>query len=385
MITDLLVIFTGLLGFIILFILCGNKTNRIVNVNLAIIIFCASSRLMLLGIANITGNTELENFTHQFNFFFVLLVPFFYLYFKNLIKNQDYYVFKDLLHFVIPLVIILEVKFSLIELIFKYKLNFNFVYFFLIFSLFYNFIIFFELKKNVWNKKATLEIAIKQNQLIRNWSIYFYSTMNLMVIRLFISIIIEMNSNQRVTAKYGLWVSSIVWLVVFYKIISTPEILYGYSYLVKKTKEYTTFSKSIFQWNLVSKITINNIQDQQLKEKIGAKIENYIYDIDALIRENHYFRNPEFAMKEFAVVLNIPKSHLKYLFKYHSKTSFSDFKKISRIQDALDLIEQNFLTTNTLESLSKEVGFTSYNPFFTSFKDVVGKSPQEYIANLNNE
>ena len=194
MITDLLVIFTGLLGFIILFILCGNKTNRIVNVNLAIIIFCASSRLMLLGIANITGNTELENFTHQFNFFFILLVPFFYLYFKNLIKNQDYYVFKDLLHFVIPLLVILEVKFSLIELIFKYKLNFNFVYFFLIFSLFYNFIIFFELKKNVWNKKATLEIAIKQNQLIRNWSIYFYSTMNLMVIRLFISIIVEINS-----------------------------------------------------------------------------------------------------------------------------------------------------------------------------------------------
>ena len=90
-------------------------------------------------------------------------------------------------------------------------------------------------------------------------------------------------------------------------------------------------------------------------------------------------------MKEFAVVLNIPKSHLKYLFKYHSKTSFSDFKKISRIQDSLDLIDQNFLTTNTLESLSKEVGFTSYNPFFTSFKDVVGKSPQEYIANLNND
>jgi hypothetical protein len=53
--------------------------------------------------------------------------------------------------------------------------------------------------------------------------------------------------------------------------------------------------------------------------------------------------------------------------------------------DALELIEQNFLTTNTFESLSKKVGFTSYNPFFTSFKDVVGKSPQEYIVQLNKE
>ena len=34
---------------------------------------------------------------------------------------------------------------------------------------------------------------------------------------------------------------------------------------------------------------------------------------------------------------------------------------------------------DTLDSLSKFVGFSSYNPFFTSFKDVVGKAPQEYL------
>lgn len=90
-------------------------------------------------------------------------------------------------------------------------------------------------------------------------------------------------------------------------------------------------------------------------------------------------------MDEFAILLKIPKSHLKFIFKYHSKISFSDFKKIARVQDALVLIDQNFLTTNTFKALSKKVGFTSYNPFFTSFKDVVGKSPQEYILQLNKE
>ncbi len=385
MLTDLLVIFTGSLGFIILFILSGNKTNRILNINLAIIIFTASLRLLLLGIAGISKNTELENITNDFNFIFILIIPFFYLYFKNLIKNQTHFLYKDLFHFVAPLLIIIATKYSLIERIFNYNLNFNFVYFFLTYSLFYNLLIFFMLKKNVWNKKATLEIAVKQNQLIKKWSIYFYITMTLMVIRLFISIFIEMNSNQRITAQYGLWISSIVWLFIYYKIISTPEILYGYSYLAKKTREYNSISKKNLQWNLVSKIKINNIQDLQLKEKIDPKIENYIYDIETLLRENQYFRNSEFAMKEFALALNIPKSHLKYLFKYHSKTSFSDFKKISRIQDALELIDANFLATHTLEFLSKEVGFTSYNPFFTSFKDVVGKSPQDYIATLNND
>jgi AraC-like DNA-binding protein len=90
-------------------------------------------------------------------------------------------------------------------------------------------------------------------------------------------------------------------------------------------------------------------------------------------------------MKDLAQVLNIPISHLKFVFKYHSKLSFSDFKKISRIQNSLELINNNYLATNTLESLSKEVGFSSYNPFFTCFKDVVRKSPHQYISSINSD
>jgi AraC-like DNA-binding protein len=203
-----------------------------------------------------------------------------------------------------------------------------------------------------------------------------------MVLRLYFSIFIELKSNSIVTAQYALWASSIVWLIVFVKILSTPEILYGYSYLAKKSREYSSNIKSISQWTLESKVKINNRQDQQLKENISQYIEKYMHEIDILIQQDNYFRNSKFTLDEFAIILKIPKSHLKFIFKYHSKISFSDFKKIARIQDALVLIDQKFLTTNTFESLSKKVGFTSYNPFFTSFKDVVGKSPQEYIAAL---
>ena len=60
-------------------------------------------------------------------------------------------------------------------------------------------------------------------------------------------------------------------------------------------------------WNLVSKIKINNIQDQQLKEKIDGNIEKYIHEIDEILINHNYFKNPDFAMKEFAIILNIPK------------------------------------------------------------------------------
>jgi len=244
---------------------------------------------------------------------------------------------------------------------------------------------FIKLKKNIWNKKANLEIAIKQNNLIKNWSIYLFVAMNIILIRILVSVFIEINLNTLITAQYGMWVGSLVWISVYIKILTSPEILYGYSYLARKNIEFNSKSKYISNWILVSKIRIKNNQDQHLKEKIDPVIEEYFNKIDGLLFNNNYFRKPEFKLNDLASNLKIPNSHLKYIFKYHSKLSFSDYKKIARIQDSLEFINNNYLASNTLESLSKEVGFTSYNPFFTSFKDVVGKSPQQYINELSRD
>ena len=73
---------------------------------------------------------------------------------------------------------------------------------------------------------------------------------------------------------------------------------------------------------------------------------------------------------------------MSYLFKYHSTLSFSEYKKVIRIHDAIKHIELDYLKSNTLDSLSKKVGFTSYNPFFTSFKEISGVSPIEYYKTI---
>jgi AraC-like DNA-binding protein len=51
---------------------------------------------------------------------------------------------------------------------------------------------------------------------------------------------------------------------------------------------------------------------------------------------------------------------------------------LARIQDAIKLINEDFLKENTLDSLSKKVGFLSYNSFFTGFKEISGSAPIEY-------
>ena len=166
-----------------------------------------------------------------------------------------------------------------------------------------------------------------------------------------------------------------------YLITATLEVLaiYGYNALYKKIDENRNRNLTLASiWNTTPKIDINNLQHLQLKEKIDLNILTYIEDVEKISIKDKIFRNPDIKISDVANKLNIPKSHISYLFKYHSNISFSEYKKTIRIQDAIKLIDEDYLKENTLESLSKKIGFTSYNPFFTSFKEFTGTSPIEY-------
>ena len=340
-----------------------------------------SSRFLLIGINGILNNDYPLRIIKDVNLYFIFSAPCFYLYFKNLITSQKNFIIKDLFHFVIPLLFILEGRFSFLDNLLKISLPL--VFLFIIYIIVTNILIFLMLKKNIWNKKGSLEIVAKQNSLLKRWSIYLYTALNLFMLRLMISLIVESKYDGYVSGQYGIWVTAIIWVFIFIKILTSPEILYGYSFLYKKSKENRNYiTTTISHWKIATKVSITNVQDLQLSERINQNIEKYLNEIDEAVEKNKYFRESKFSLTDFALKLNIPKSHLSYLFKYHSEISFSDYKKIARIEDALHLIQADYLKTNTFDSLAKEVGFSSYNPFFTSFKDIIGKPPQEYCSSI---
>lgn len=173
-------------------------------------------------------------------------------------------------------------------------------------------------------------------------------------------------------------------MLTFFKVLISPEILYGYPKFNEVAQEtnspnITLDSDWIMEFNKESK----NSQDNKLKEKIEKNLLLYIDEIEKVSKEFEPFKDPKFSLPDLALKLNIPNSNLNYLFKYHSKISFSDYKKKVRIHQSIRLIESNYLKTQTLDTLAKEVGFASYNPFFTSFKNITGISPQKYIAQQN--
>jgi AraC-like DNA-binding protein len=385
MLENLFVSFTGLMGFFtICLMLLRYKSNRIANVYLLIIFIIISARLLMIGFYNLINNNNfITTLLNNYNNVMIVIAPCLFLYFKNLITNTKLAKYNDIRHFVVPF---LFVFFDLFTKFIHCKIDDIKYYYYLFFILYctvYFITIYRNLNQYIWKRNGEINLAIQQNKLIKEWSKYLLFFMILVAARLIVSLFIEINNQSNSFGTSYLWVGALIWAILFFKILVSPEILYGYNFLYKKIDEYKNPNESqISFWDTNPKSEIINLQDLQLKEKIEVNILEYMKQIDQFSFGNETYRVPKFSLSDLSNKLQIPKSHLVYLFKYHSKISFPEYKKIVRIHDGLELIKADYLKNNTFESLSQKIGFASYNTFFVSFKDVTGVTPQEFIFGM---
>ena len=333
----------------------------------------------LLGLQN-----QISDFAGAYKTLLLYSLPFFYLYFKSIVSDSKRFNKKDLIHFIFPLALFV------VNLTFLNPENFNFGlfrFFNLItctfFAVFYFIKSYKLLKNHLWNKQQI--IHIEHYKLIRNWTIFLFTICGILTLRLIISLAFETITSSELTGKTLTILQVCLWLIIFLKILISPEILFGLPKLAEK--EFTQLHNNTFllnNWH-IGEIDIANQQDRKLKEKVDAKILELIDEIEFLAKEKHFFRNQKITIVEMANELNIPVSHLVYMFKYHCNLTFTEYKTQIKIEDAQQLIESGFLTINTLESLAIEVGFSSYNPFFTAFKKLVGKSPNDYSMRVSKK
>lgn len=380
MLSNLLFILTGIIGFVTTFLIFTNyKSNRIMNLYIILLILIISFRFFLSGLTYFIFDTDFRNTYFKYSNISLVVIPICYLYFKNLSDNNDKINSKELLHFIFPISFFLFIIYDnhfyfdseTIEII-LYGL-------FFIFAIVYLILCFRMLKTKIWTRKGEIKVIQKQNKLIKKWTLFLFIALVLTISRLFIAIILEIYFDESIKGHSYQWISAIIWLTILFKILISPEILYGYNVLHQKINENKNNSLVLNDiWKMTPVIELNNSQHLVLKEKIDQNIIDYIKEIETISLKFELFRNSNLTITDLANSLQIPKSHISYLFKYHSIISFSEYKKVIRIHDAIKQIELNYLKNNTLDSLSKKVGFTSYNPFFTSFKEIVGLSPLEY-------
>ena len=380
MIEDLLVFSTGLIGLLVIIqIVVRLKLNTFSNIYLILIFSIIVVRFLVFGFFSLFDVDYLQNILANFNNVLIVVIPLTYLYFTNLVHFRKKFLPSDVFHLIVPLLfLIIDFLDDIEAIVIPFK-NLFFLSFFLIYILFYIVFNYLVLHKNIWSKTSSISFINRQNKIIKKWTLFLFTLLLLMGFRLMLSLILEVTSDDYDYGKSFMWISSSLWLFIFFRILIFPEILNGYSYhTIEMPSKEKAFEVPAF-WKKEIGYKITNVQDLQLEKKITNLIAGYIAALEHVKGSTKLLRDSSITLNDMAYRLNIPKSHLTFLFKYYSKASFSEYKKSVRIEDALELIDQGYLKNNTFDSLAKEVGFASYNPFFTSFKEIVGLTPQEYF------
>ncbi len=368
----------GLLCSIIVFL--SIRKNRIVNMYLAFMILTVSIRLILRGFFELTDENEIISYVSKNNIHSLFIcLP--YLYLKNLLDENPKFKWTDLLHFIIPTIVWVSDRFRLFNYFFSDHSQVIFLW--LIISLIFFYVIRSTyLIKSKFNYSHSLGPLDKQQKKLKNWSYLILVTFFLLGIRVVVSLVLSQQDGF-VSDQIFFWINSVIWFFIFLGLFTNPDLLNRYYTIIAQEKPILSKSKNYNKhWKLKPICRITNAQDLQLSQKINGQLEVIFRLIDAESSDNKAFIQSEFSIIDLANKLSIPKSHVVYVFKYHSKLTFTELKKKVRVEEAIELMKNNYLKQNTLESLSKEVGFTTYNTFYTSFKEETGMAPNQFLMNL---
>lgn len=385
MIENFLFLLTGIIGLVVIFLMIiSYKSNPVFNIFLMLIFIMSSTRFLIHGSFELGLQTLITPDKGPSSILYLAIIPSLYLYYRKLINEERHLYIKELKHY------LFIVLFYLVVTVPVLKNSFLFYYgpitYFIIIALFFGFYLWISfnlLRNKLWNK-TDLQMGSTHYNLIKNWTVYLIILNALIVITILISIYSEATTGLNLSGKSMAPVLLLLWLFVYLKILISPEILFGLPVLNKKLLLLNkTIARVDDSWELSFTIPKNN-QDVRLQVNIKSNILSYANNVDKLSHTAHVFRNSTYSYTDLANEMRVPTSHIIYLFKYHSKISFSEYKTQSRIQDAINLIHNDYLNTNTIESLAYKTGFSSYNPFFSAFKKVKNISPQEYIKIQKN-
>ena len=366
MILNIISFFVGILLLIFLPIIINKgKFQGKMNNYFFVIIALAGMQRFIFGLINFGIITDLNSRINSITFLSFLLPPLFLIFSSNLLY-QPTTIKKEITLFSISTLIVLLI----VALKLDKKTNqvlfmvYSTIYLGLLIKIYYNS---FKIKKTI------KEVA--QLKAIKNWSILIFLLFVIIyLLSNFIYYLFNDQSNKLILNKfYNL--SSIIWLFVILYLLMNPITLYGKKSLLK------TLNKSnlneIQVWNSSKKI-VTEIIDIDIEKKVNLNLEKILFDINAFETDLFNDFKKIASLKELSLILGYPQSHLKYIFKYYNNYSHSEYVTVQKIKYSIQLIENGYLKTHTVDSLSEKCLFNSRITFYNNFIKLVGYSTTDY-------
>jgi AraC-like DNA-binding protein len=303
---------------------------------------------------------------------FAFFIPPVYLISVENLLNKKTTIKKEITLFGIAAVIVLVTK------LLRFSKVTNQILFF-IYSTTYLGILLYQNYRVFTTKKNTKELH--EYTIIKKWS--------LVMLVLFTTIYISANytiysfiqgtGTAILNRYYNL--TSLIWLSFVLYLLMNPINLYGENVLYKKLIKPALNEIQIWKTN---KKTKTEPIDLDIEEKVNAKLENILFDIKKFEVNLFTNFNKVPTLKELAAITGHPQSHLKYIFKYYSYYTFSEYQNVLKVKYSLQLIRAGYLKTQTVDSLSTKCMFNSRITFFNNFKKLVGYSPTDFVLTISD-
>ena len=362
MILDFISLFVTFLCLLIFIMIIGTfKYSKSINIPFVIIILFVGIQRFQSSMSNLKLLESKSPF-EEFPFFALFFIPLFLFFFKESI-NKKKTSFRELSHLLPPVILILLKKIGAIP-----DQTSRVVFF--LYSIIYWVIILFEIIK--YYKSSLMKYSL--NRINFRWLILIFSNVTFIMFFLNYMVIYWDLNKSDISLSNFYRGSSIAWVIALVYLFYNPVIIYGRNYLLNqlsiKTKLYDP-------WSYKSLIKING-RELGLYKKLKTIIPELIYKSKIIEQDFSFLGTEDKDSKSLSNKLNIPNTHLKILFKYHSKLSLHEYFNLLKISHSIELMRQGFLKNQTIESLSNKCFFDSRITFYKNFKKFTGVSPSEF-------
>lgn len=368
-------------------LLVNIKRNPYINFFILLIILSNLFRIPFYLSFALGWQSDYSDVPKPFNIFFLANTFFFYQYLKSILHDLKFD-FKRLyvplsvpvLLFVINILMPKESVFQVILRGINYPIVIGYIFY-------YVFNTYLEISKGLWSSNKS-SIRFANFKLIRTWLTALFILYVLLAIRLSVSYSYELFTQKVFINQAFQPIHSLLWIVIYIMFFIHPEILYGLQRVNLVMSNALVDSEPVFKpdfkWRAIPKAKQNKM-DIQLSVKLDRQLPEIIKKLESKTALRHIVKDPNINIDSLSDKLNIPKSHVQYVFKYYADFTFVTYRSRIRVFHALSKMKDDYLSKNTMDALARECGFSSYNPFYAAFKAEMGVGPSEVLAQITKK
>lgn len=158
-----------------------------------------------------------------------------------------------------------------------------------------------------------------------------------------------------------------LFLIIPLIIVMFPQILYGLP--VRDPSKAMPVTKEPYNTKKYIQSTVKN---QEAFKMLSQKILEYFEAEKPYLKQN-------FTLTELAAALHCPQHHISYCFSDFLDTTFTKLRSTKRIEYAQNLLKEGTTKDFTIDQIAEMSGFSSRSTFFSTFKEITGMTPTEFM------